>query len=171
LPALKTLDLTTGISLFTRGFTGLAQALFKASRSNWAHLNLSYVELGDEGVAMLATLISQGRLEQLEGIVLYDNGGVTNEGIILLAQAINGNGLPALTNFRMVCFNKEKITLLGIGALAHAVLNGCPELREIYLTKPASDEGVSEPIYDMIEGMLRGAGRDGAVRVLDNFYG
>lgn len=152
-------------SITSGGVAGLAEALPKASQSNWAHLNLTYVEMGDDGIAALATLVSQGRLEQLEELSLSDGGGVTNEGMILLAQAISVGGLPVLKSFKMVCFDKEKIRLLGVGAVAHAVVNGCPKLRVIYLTKPISDEEVTEPVHEMIEGMVHRAGQDGDVRV------
>ena len=164
-PALNQLSLSE-TSYFTHvGVAALAAALPKASQSNWAHLDLSYVGMGDAGIAVLATLVAQGHLQQLEEITLSDGGGVTNEGMILLAQAISGGSLSALERFKILCYSKN-ITLLGVGALAHEVVNGCPELGEIYLTKPASDEEVSEPIHEMIEGMVHRAGRNGGVSVL-----
>jgi hypothetical protein len=70
----------------------------------------------------------------------------------------------------MECLNREMITFVGIGALAHAVIKGCPKLQEIYLTNSEFDEEFSAIVNEIIEGMLRGAGRDGDVRVLENYW-
>lgn len=158
LPALYQLSLSE-TSYFTHvGVAALAAALPKASQSNWAHLDLM------SGWVTQASLC-WSLLWPRATCSLSDGGGVTNEGMILLAQAISGGSLSALERFEMVCYSKN-ITLLGVGALAHAVVNGCPELGEIYLTKPASDEEVSVPIHEMIEGMVHRAGRNGGVNVL-----
>jgi len=68
--------------------------------------------MGDKGIAGLAALVSHGSFKQLEGFMLSDHGGITYEGIILLARAISAYGLPLLKAFRMECpSDQEKITL------------------------------------------------------------
>jgi len=52
--------------------------------------------MGDKGIAGLAALVSHGSFKQLEGFMLSDHGGITYEGIILLARAISAYGLPLL---------------------------------------------------------------------------
>ena len=106
----------------------------------------------------MANLVSQGRFEHLKELNLSDEGGVSDQGIYLLAQAIDVHGLPALETFKLECSN-EGITMLGIDAIAQAVINGCPQLRKIYLWDYEQDEDNSfSRVNEMVEGILRVAG-------------
>jgi len=79
------------------------------------------------------------------------------------------HGLHKLETFKMECSNGEKITILGIKAIAHAVIDGCPQLRKIYLSD-YQDEDYILMIDEMIEGMLHVAGRDRDVVVPKDYW-
>ena len=127
--------------------------------------------MGDEGIAALASLVSHGRLEDLEELNLSDDGGVTDEGLTVLASAISAGGLPVVETFKMECSgDQDKIRFPGVGAVAYAVINGCPKLRHTYLTNPQLNEEFSVTVNEMVEGMLRAAGRHEDVYVSDSYY-
>ena len=80
---------------------------------------LADVGLGDEGVAALASLVNQGRMEHLEEIYISDNKELTEQRILSLARAIDARGLPMLETFAMMRIGE--MTARGIGAIAYAV--------------------------------------------------
>ena len=57
------------------------------------------MRLGDEGIAALAFLVEQGRMEQLESLSISENDALTQQGIITLAREIGVRGLPMLDRF------------------------------------------------------------------------
>lgn len=62
----------------------LAEGLLNAPKTKLKYLYLNdNIGMGDNGIAALAALVSQDRFEQLEDLHLSDDGGVTNEGIVL----------------------------------------------------------------------------------------
>ena len=75
----------------------------------------------------MITFISKGRLDQLEELGLSDNEGLTNQDIIFLAQAIGGRRLWKLEAF-FKGLDVDKVTLLGVSAIALAVITRCPKL-------------------------------------------
>jgi HEAT repeat protein len=95
-PALQFFYLYKNPNLTDVGVVALAEALSKTTQTFLTNLNLSDVGMGDEGIGALACLISQGRMEQLEELSLSSNSGVTRQGIIALAEAIDARGLPKL---------------------------------------------------------------------------
>ena len=52
---------------------------------------------------------------------------------------------------------------IGISAIAHALIKGCPELKEIHLTGSGPENGSHR---DAITGMLGAAGRAEKVKLL-----
>jgi len=95
--------------------------------------------MGDEGIAALAPLVQQGRMRRLERLDISLNGDITDRGIILFAEPINMKGLPVLNSLYMAML--ERLTAVGIGGIAHAIINGC--------------------YADIIKDMLQVAGRTG----------
>lgn len=114
------------------GVMALADALLKATQTFLTHLNLSDVGMGDEGIAALASLVSQGCMQQVTELSLSSNGGVTNRGIISLAQAIDARGLSNLRALHLCGMlpATDKETVLGITTLGHAITKGCPPLKD-----------------------------------------
>jgi hypothetical protein len=104
-------------------------------------LDLANVGLGDVGKAALSSLVYQGRFEQLELLNFSGNGGITNQGIVALARAIEKRGLPLLKEFCLFEITDDHVTLLGISAIAQAVIKGCPSLTQICLM----DSGPGRP--------------------------
>ena len=64
-PALKCLDLPENPNISDVGVVALAEVLMKSTQPCLESLGLKKVGMGDEGIAALASLISQGRLEHL----------------------------------------------------------------------------------------------------------
>lgn len=78
-----------------------------------------------------------------------------------MARAIETRGLPMLDSFFMK--GLREMTAMGIGAMAHAVIKGCPRLESIHLMNTGPDDSNHR---DVITGMLEGAGRTGKVKVI-----
>jgi len=110
----------------------LAEALLKAPQILLTHLSLSDVGMGDEGIAALASLVVQGRLQQLEESSLSRNDGVTKPCSIALAEAIGTRGLPVLRALHLAALVREtdKETVRGITTLVHAITKGRPPLEQ-----------------------------------------
>lgn len=156
-PSLKGLKLPANSSITDVGVVALAEALLTAPQSMSRNLDLHSVRMGDKGIAASTALVSHGSFKQLEGFMLSEHVGVTNEGIILLARAISAYGLPLFKAFKMECpSDQEKITFSGIATISLAVINGCPKLQNI-------DEDHSTTLNEIVGGMLQVAGRDGDV--------
>jgi hypothetical protein len=153
-PALKKIGLYGNHDLTDVGVGALAEALLKAPQTSFTHLNLSDVGMGDEGIGALASLVSQGRMEQLEELSLSSNSGVTKHGIIALAQAISAQGLPMLGALDLCGLlpATDKETVLGITTLVQAITKGCPPLKA-FTFHPAH--------RDVITGILKAAGWNG----------
>lgn len=123
------------------GVVALADALGQATQTCSTHLDLESVNMGDEGIAALASLVSEGRLEQLQVVHLSCNDGVSDRGIITLAQAIGMRKLAMLKDFRMEGLKENKVTRLGVSAIALAIISGSSHLKAIYLSSsgPGND--------------------------------
>ena len=88
--------------------------------------------MGDGGIAALASVIYQGRMQEMEDFHLREVPGMTDKGLIALARAINARGLPNVRYFFIMNDHEErKWTALGFGALTLAFVLGCPRLQEI----------------------------------------
>lgn len=150
-PALKELHLYASPGITEVGIVALAEGLLKAPESSLTSLHLKDVGMGDESIAAVAFLIRQGRFEQLEKLDLSRNGGITDHGILVLAQAIETRGLLQLAALNLEELDTNKVTELGIQPVARAVIERCPELKGIV---------VSGEFKDMVEDMLGAARRD-----------
>lgn len=64
----------------------LAEALSKSTPACLGSLVLDNVGMGDEGIAALASLVGQGRMEQLTELDISQNAALTQQGIITLAR-------------------------------------------------------------------------------------
>lgn len=155
LPALKELYLPTNPNITDMGIVALAEALVQPTQTLLTHLNLSFVGLRDEGISTLGSVVIQGRLDQLKELDLSRNYGVTNDGVINLARAIDAHGLPTL---EFVDFGQgaDVISLLGVSAIAYAVIRGVRS-KEIELQNLDDDKGKE---MEMDLGMMRAAGRE-----------
>lgn len=111
----------------------------------------------------MITFICKGRLDQLEELGLSDNEGLTNQDIIFLAQAIGKRRLWKLEAFYLKGLDADKVTLLGVSAIALAVITRCPKLKYICLTCA----GPNDVYFEMVMGMLAAAGRAGEVKLGD----
>lgn len=162
-PALKMLDFQSNTGIANVGVVALAEALSKAPEIFLTELNLRVVGMGDEGMIALASLVSQGCMQQMEKLGLSWNAGVTDRGVIALARAIETRGLPMLVSFRMGGMTRDKVTLLGFSAIAHAVINGCPQLKEIALKGLLNFD--DDTLSNVVNGMVEAAGRAGNIKL------
>jgi len=144
-PALNTLDLSANHFLTDGGVVALAEALLKAPQILLTHLSLSDVGMGDEGIAALASLVVQGRLQQLEESSLSRNDGVTKQGSIALAEAIGARGLPVLRALHLAALVREtdKETVRGVTTLVHAIIKGRPPLEQ-FTFDPAHRDTITD---------------------------
>jgi len=133
----------------------------KARQTSLANLALYNVEMGDEGIAALASLVSHGRMEQLEELDISLNAALTQQGIITLARAIDARGLPMLETLEMS--RLTNLTAVGIGGIALAVIKGCPRLKVIDFWGSGQEDSSHR---DAVTGMLDAVGRAGKVKVI-----
>jgi ribonuclease HIII len=96
----------------------LAKALLDSTETFLAHLDLGDIGMGDGGIEALASLVYEGRMQQLEDLNLDGNNDLTDEGITALARAINVRGLPVLERLSIVWWydGRYNVTMLGISA-------------------------------------------------------
>lgn len=142
------------------GVVALAEGLSKATQTFPQTLSLSKTGMGDDGMADVASLISEGRMEKLKGLALSDNRCVTNEGIIALARAVDAHGLPSLTHFDG-SVKAGGVTIGGISAIAIAVINSCPKLESMHVPHLfPPDYTPYRMVREMVHGMLLATGRD-----------
>ena len=160
-PALKELRITNSPRITDVGVVALAEALRKPTQTMLTHLDLINVGMADDGMTALASVISEGRFDELDVLDLSGIMGLTNQGLIASARAIETKWLPVLGNFVLYALNDDQVTLLGISAIAHAVIKGCPDLTLIVLT----NSGPGEDHHEMVLGMLEATGRKGKVSV------
>ena len=130
----------------------LAGALCEAPRTMLTRLNLSGVGMGDVGMAALASVIDQGRMQQMQTFPIFNTHGVTDEGMITLARAIDTHELPKIQELRMVNKHKELVTAVGVDAITLAFVHCCPELRNIFIT---GRERKASRMQKKIKSMLR----------------
>lgn len=83
-PALEVLGFDVDPRITDVGVIGLAKGLSKATQTFLKSLTLSYVGLGDEGIAALAPLVYEGRLKKLETLNLSNISDVTDWGLVTL---------------------------------------------------------------------------------------
>ena len=140
-PALKKLRLEDDPGITDVGVVGLADGLLNPTQTMLTGLDLANVGLGEVGMTALSSLVYQCRFEQLELLNFSGNGGITSQGIVALARAIETRGLPLLKEFCLFEITDGHVTLLGISAIAHAVIKGCPSLTQISLM----DSGPGRP--------------------------
>lgn len=99
--------------------------------------------MGDEGVAALASVVRQGRFEQLEYFDISENGSITDQGIKVLMQAIEARGLPKLKTLKLQGLNTSNVTLAGIQDFAITIIDGSPVLGEL-IVNPEYQEMVDD---------------------------
>ena len=63
------------------------------------------------------------------------------------------------------------MAIQGVGAIAHTVINGCPELQFLFLVDSDTDDDYGDMASEMVDGMLHAAGREADVAVLQDYYG
>jgi len=136
----------------------LAEALRGAPWTLLKELNLKKVGMCDEGMVALASAVHQGSLERLKELDLYKDKGVTGDGVLAVAGAINERGLPQLERFSMGgCNEPEHLSPRGVGAIASALVKGCPRMT---YTHAECDSGYPYVVENMIEGMFEGVKRE-----------
>lgn len=159
LPALKMLALDGNYDMGDEGAAALACGLGEAPRTMLTNLELDEVGMGDGGMVALASVIYQGRMQEMEDVNLSEVPGMTDKGLIALARAINARGLPNVRQFFIQMDDKNrKWTALGFGALTLAFASGCPRLRKIDLVCPDRGQDMNF-LNTMIQGMFQAAGR------------
>jgi len=127
-PALQYLCLFQNPGITDAGVVALAEALLKPTQTFWTKLDLTNVGMGDGGMAMLTSLVCQGRLKKLKQSCLPENDGITDRSVIALAGAIDTSGLPMLERF--ICKRLDKV-IQGVSAIALAVIKKCPHIEKI----------------------------------------
>jgi hypothetical protein len=126
--------------------------------------------MGNPGLGVLASLIHQGRLKQLKYLNLCVNGAVTDLGVIGLARSIDAGGVPMLETLYLrgvESIAADRATILGMSAIAHATIKGCPQLNilEILRYGPENDF-----FSKLVKGMLQAGGRETKVKVVIRQY-
>ena len=161
LPALEVLSLIDNAEMGDEGVAALASGLGEAPRTMLTHLDLTYVGMGDVGMTALASVIHQGRMQEIQDLNLGDVPGMTDKGMVALARAIDARGLPKMRLLDMETYS-QNYTALGFGALILAFVRGCPEMKCITLScpNPVLDKAA---LQTMIQGMLQAAGRTAKV--------
>ena len=106
--------------------TDVGVVALKAPQTFLTDLELCDVGLTDVGMTVVSSLLYQGCFEQLQLLNLSGNRGMTNQGIVALARAIETRGLPLLKEFSLFKSTNDQVTLLWISAIAQAVIKGCP---------------------------------------------
>ncbi len=134
------------------------RGLLDAPRTRLTKLELAGVGMGDKGWAALASMVRTGRFGRLQEIDLGRSKTATDPGMCVLAKAIQEmgkRGLPMLSACRALSL--ERVTGVGLGALALALINNCPRLLRSFGFSVEREEGV-EGIEQMLEGMMLAAG-------------
>lgn len=141
-PALRKLCFSGNPDITDVGVVALAIALQETTQTYLMFLNLDDVGMGDGGIAALASLVAQGRLEQIAWLKFSGNNKLIDQGVITLAQAIEARGLPILRVFTMRMI--FKLRAVGITAIAQALTKGCPRLVSYKLTDfdPEEEDGL-----------------------------
>lgn len=114
LPALKTLWFADCPGITDEGVVVLAKALSKAPQTRLEELSLMDVGMGDKGMIALASVIYQGRLEQLVDLSISGYSGVSDRGFIVLARAIEMRGLPLIRSFDLHGLKANNMTVVGM---------------------------------------------------------
>ncbi len=136
----------------------LAEALLRARQTVLTNLVLKNVGMGDKGIAAVASLVSQGHMNKLKVLNITKNKALTHQGFVYLARAIDARGLPMLETFRMQKI--LNVTLGSMCAITHALIKGCPRLKEIDFTDTGTWGTHGSRSYPgAIQGMLEAAGR------------
>lgn len=156
-PALKELDFSGNRDMRDEEVVSLAEALMGATKTRLWNLNLNNWLMGDEGIAALASVVSQGYFEELRKLSFSHNGDITDEGMTALARAIDVRGLPMLETFAME--GLDLMTNRGVGAITDVLIKRCLQLATIVW----GHWGLSNK--DKVRDMLKTAGR-GNVKVI-----
>lgn len=107
LPLLRTLSLRY-TEIGDDGVAVLAEKLLAAPPTSLKEFCLENVGMGDRGLAALASMIRMGRFEGLESLKLSYNEDVTDEGICVLAQAVEDTGKRGLAMLSKFVSPKKK---------------------------------------------------------------
>ena len=156
-PALKSLRFTYNWGITDGGAVALVNALLNATWTSLTHLILNCMNMGEEGVVALASLVEQDRLKQLKRIDLSQSEDITNRGLFLLAKGIGRRGLPMLETFLSAGLDTSKLTAQGAAAIAHVLINGSPKLNTLYMRPTDYDNCIYSSV---IYGMLLAVGRE-----------
>jgi hypothetical protein len=97
----------------------------------------------------------------VETLVFSADIAVSDRAIIALARAIDARGLPKLEAFSMKEMAPDKVTVVGVSAIALATTKGCPNLQRFHLINSYPDEDTLREV----RGMLEAVGRAGKVEV------
>lgn len=155
LPALEDLSLHGNADITDAGVVALADALLKSTKTSLRSLILSIVGMGDEGIAALSSLIYQGRMEQIRDLSFAENDDITDEGINVLARAVEAHMLPLLEYIYIM--ELKGMTITGIRAIGHAVIKGCPQLEDFTLEHDEVDK------INVLQCLLKAAGHKATV--------
>jgi hypothetical protein len=150
-PALRDLAFSND-DIGDEGVVILAKTLLNANQTCLWSLELIDVGMGDAGVAALASVVQQGRFDELAGLDIHENVDITDQGMTALARAIEARGLPMLS-FTLDGFEEMRAT--GISAVVNALVKGCPRLQSIWFGESDS----YDEYYEMITAMVQAAGR------------
>lgn len=155
--ALKSLYFTYNWGISDIGAVALANALSNATRTFWTHLSLDCMNIGDEGIVALASLVEQDRFKQLKYINLSVNEAITDRSLILLAEAIGRRGLPMLETCLLEGLDTSKVTVQAAAAIAPVLINGSPKLKRLYMRLTDHENNIYSRV---VFAMLRAVGRE-----------
>lgn len=163
LPALAELSFNEN-AINDAGVVALAESLGKARwSSRLMYLELGGVGMGDQGMAALAKLVSQGCLWRVETLdLLSHNHNLTDQGLLPLVQAIDACGLRMLDEFKLGDLEGEGVTVAGMSAVVQAVIRKCRFLKSIVLHRDQLDD---TRMIEMIKGLLQTAGKEEEVHL------
>jgi len=131
-------------------------------------LDLGYIDMGDLGIAAVASLIHKGRLRRLKKLDLSCKKGVTSKTIVKLSLAIGERRLFKLRK-KLLGFEKIGKSYTGLPLLTESLAKNCPELTTIHMGYGnCRDE--TDWLKEVLMRSLRDAGRTARVYVHQNHY-
>lgn len=158
-PVLKDLDLGNNPDSADVGVTVLSNGLLSASRTRLTSLDLIDTQVDHLGMAALGAVIEGRRFSRLETLTLSYNRTLSDKAIFVFVKAIQQakNALPHLQTLEMD--ELFKVTDVAVGVVLISVLQNCPQLEWISISKR------SKTCKDSLDALISTLGAKEKVKV------
>jgi hypothetical protein len=135
-----------GVELLVEGL------LAPACRTRLKALDLNSVGMGDNGMAALASAVSEGRFERLEALPLVGNSGMTDRGVCALARAVRASGGQKLSSLLQISVNCDCLDVreTAVVELASALLKNCPCLKIMHFFCSCGRKALHKKLLEMV---------------------